>query len=340
MAISPSPFAAVMATPVTRAPTSRPGTPCAPWRGGQTSSTSPTPSCARARTWIISIALAGAWSLYCHAVAWRTKSFASGCKPYPRVDLRLGSTSSALCRWTARSLVRLFGAIAIGGRLDRRLDLEHAAYPAPGGEATTERGCGQRTARRITPAARRAKNEVAASSRYRFPDQDNPREDHVVRYIKVERTVREGHIYKQSRPGRPGPATAFRKITRRRFDIEWRIDQDAIAYDHKSDGMYPLITNDRNLSPAQVLEAHKGQPMIEKRFEQIKSVHEIAPVLLNNEGRIEALFTLYFLALLVQAIIERELRLAMKRDKISELPLYPEQRSCSRPLSGAARPSH
>jgi hypothetical protein len=51
--------------------------------------------------------------------------------------------------------------------------------------------------------------------------------------------------------------------------------------------------------------------MIEKRFEQIKTVHEIAPVLLKNEGRIEALFTLYFLALLVQAIIERELRLGV-----------------------------
>ena len=45
--------------------------------------------------------------------------------------------------------------------------------------------------------------------------------------------------------------------------------------------------------------------MIEKRFEQIKSVHEIAPVFLKNEGRIEALFTLYFLALLVQALIEK-----------------------------------
>jgi transposase len=40
------------------------------------------------------------------------------------------------------------------------------------------------------------------------------------------------------------------------------------------------MTNDRQLSAAQVLEAHKGQPMIEKRFEQIKTVHEIAPVFL------------------------------------------------------------
>jgi len=156
---------------------------------------------------------------------------------------------------------------------------------------------------------------------------------HVVRYLKVERTVREDHIFKQARRGRPGPATAYRKITKRRFDIEWTIDQEAIAYDHKSDGMYPLITNDRAMSPAQALEAHKGQPMIEKRFEQIKTVHEIAPVFLKNEGRIEALFTLYFLALLVQALIERELRLAMKRENIAELPLYPEQRDCARPTT-------
>ena len=156
---------------------------------------------------------------------------------------------------------------------------------------------------------------------------------HVGRYLKVKRIVREDHVYKQTRRGRPGPETAYRKITKRRFDIEWSTDEEAIAYDHRSDGMYPLMTNDRSLSAAQVLQAHKGQPMIEKRFEQIKTVHEIAPVLLKNEGRIEALFTLYFLALLVQALIERELRLAMKREGIEELPLYPEQRQCAHPTT-------
>jgi len=156
---------------------------------------------------------------------------------------------------------------------------------------------------------------------------------HVARYLKVHRTVREEHEYRQTRRGRPGPETAYRKITRRRFDIEWTTDEQTIAYDHSSDGMYPLVTNDRSLSPAQVLEAHKAQPMIEKRFEQIKTVHEIAPVFLKDEGRIEAFFTLYFLALLVQALIERELRLAMKRENIDELPLYPEQRQCARPTT-------
>ena len=155
----------------------------------------------------------------------------------------------------------------------------------------------------------------------------------VSRYLKVSRTVREEHRFMQTRRGRPGPETAYRKITKRRFDIEWSVDEHAIAYDHKSDGMYPLMTNDRKLSPAEVLQAHKGQPMIEKRFEQVKSVHQIAPIFLKNEGRIEALFTLYFLALLVQALIERELRLAMQQNNIAELPLYPEQRECERPTT-------
>lgn len=156
---------------------------------------------------------------------------------------------------------------------------------------------------------------------------------HVRRYLKVKRLVRQEHSFKQTRRGRPGPDTAYRRVTRRRYDLEWTLDQAAIDYDRKSDGMYPLLTNDRTLSAAQVLEAHKGQPTIEKRFEQIKTVHEIAPVFLKNPGRIEALFTLYFLALLVQALIERELRLAMQREHIRELPLYPEQRLCKRPTT-------
>lgn len=156
---------------------------------------------------------------------------------------------------------------------------------------------------------------------------------HVRRYLKVERIIRYEDSFKQTRRGRPGPSTAYRRVRRKRYDFQWHIDQAAIDYDMKSDGRYPLLTNDRGLSPAEVLEAHKGQPTIEKRFEQIKTVHEIRPVLLKNPARIEALFTLYFLALLVQALIERELRQAMRREQIPKLPTYPEQRLCTRPTT-------
>ena len=155
----------------------------------------------------------------------------------------------------------------------------------------------------------------------------------VTRYFKVERVVREDHTFKQTRRGRPGPETQYKKLTRRRYDLNWALDDAAIAYDEKSDGMYPLLCNDRSLSPEAVLTAHKGQPTLEKRFEQVKTVHEIAPVFLKSPARIEALFTLYFLVLLVQALIERELRRAMRREHLDSLPLYPEARPCKRPTT-------
>jgi len=155
----------------------------------------------------------------------------------------------------------------------------------------------------------------------------------VPEYVRVERTMEEDHTFRQVTPGRPGPDTDYRRKTKRRHDIVWHIDEAAIAYDRKSDGTYPLLTNDSSLSPQAVLEAHKGQPKIEKRFEQMKTVHEIAPVFLKNEGRIEALFFLYFIALLVQALIERELRKAMAAQGIADIPLYPEERASRRPTT-------
>ncbi len=155
----------------------------------------------------------------------------------------------------------------------------------------------------------------------------------VTRYIRVKRVVRTEDRFKQASRGRPNQNTVYVKITKKRYDIEYQLDSEAIAYDQKSVGMYPLLTNDRKLTAAQVLQAHKGQPRIEKRFEQVKTVHQIAPVYLKDPGRIEALFTLYFLALLVQCLIERELRLAMQRHDIKQLALYPEQRQCKKPTT-------
>lgn len=159
------------------------------------------------------------------------------------------------------------------------------------------------------------------------------RRRHVARSLHVQVEAERQHRYRQLKAGRPGPRTRYRRQTRVRLRLHWSLDQAAIDFDQKSDGMYPLLTNDRSLTPRQVLQAHKGQPSLEKRFEQVKTVHEIAPVLLKNEARIEALFTIYFLALLVQALIEREVRLAMEREGIEHLPLYPEERASHHPTS-------
>lgn len=155
----------------------------------------------------------------------------------------------------------------------------------------------------------------------------------VSRYLNVSVHRAEDHRYQQTTRGRPGPDTRYVRKTRTYWQLNWTFDEHAIAYDRNSDGMYPLLTNDRTLTDTQVFEAHKRQPTIEKRFEQTKTVFEIAPVFLKNEGRVEALFYVYFLSLLIQSLIERELRLAMHREGIAELPLYPEERMTKRPTA-------
>lgn len=80
--------------------------------------------------------------------------------------------------------------------------------------------------------------------------------------------------------------------------------------------MFPLLTNDENLPAAGVLEKYKYQPQLEKRHEQLKTVRAVAPVLLKSVTRIEALLMVYFLALLIDALIERE----MRRDDMTDRP--------------------
>ena len=155
----------------------------------------------------------------------------------------------------------------------------------------------------------------------------------VTRYLRVEVAQQEEHAYRQLTRGRPGPNTKYRRITKRRLTISWHINEDLIDQERKHDGMYPLLTNDRDLSPTEVLDHHKRQPRLEKRFCQLKDVFAIAPVFLKNEGRIEALFLLYALALMVQALLEREIRLAMTREEIESLPIYPEERASRAPTA-------
>jgi transposase len=155
----------------------------------------------------------------------------------------------------------------------------------------------------------------------------------VARWLEVKIVGTEEHRYRQEHAGRPGPATRYVRRTKRGWRLDWRIDENMIAYDRKSDGMYPLLTNDRTLSIQDAFAAHRRQPAIEKRFEQLKTVFSIAPVFLKNVGRIEAFFCVYFLALLIQALVERELRRGMRCAEVAELPLYPEERRCKHPTA-------
>lgn len=137
--------------------------------------------------------------------------------------------------------------------------------------------------------------------------------------------------FHQERRGRPGADTRYRRRTRTRFAITADIALDKIAYDAASDGCFPLISNDTTLTDAQVLAAYRYQPNLERRHHLLKSVQDAAPVLLHSPARIEALFCCQFLALLIGALIERQIRTAMAAAHAADIPLYPEFRGCAAP---------
>ena len=139
--------------------------------------------------------------------------------------------------------------------------------------------------------------------------------------------------FRQATCGRPGKDTTYTKKVTTRFDIVYRIDDARVAEDAKSDGIFPLITNVADLWELELLKTYKRQPTIEKRFSQLKTDFEVAPVYLKAVHRIQALLSVYFFALLIEALLERELREAMQRKEIESLPLYPEGRACRWPTA-------
>jgi transposase len=152
-------------------------------------------------------------------------------------------------------------------------------------------------------------------------------------YVTFTVTETREETFRQEKRGRPGNATRFRKITKTRYEVTAQVDADQVRHDAASDGCFPLISNDRDLTDTELLIAYRYQPNLEKRHHQLKSVQDAAPVTLKSAARIEALFACQFIALLCCCLIERELRDAMTRQQITDLPLYPEERSCTAPTA-------
>ncbi|EQD40229.1 Transposase-like protein, partial [mine drainage metagenome] len=144
-----------------------------------------------------------------------------------------------------------------------------------------------------------------------------------VRWVGWEVTEEEVATFRQEKRGRPGKETRFRRQVKPRFHVAAQPKEEAIAYDAKTDGMFPLLTNERRLTLPQLLEAWKFQPRLEKRHAQLKSVLQVRPALLKNIDRLEALFFLYFLALPVESLLEREVRHSMEKEGLKDIPLYP-----------------
>ena len=154
------------------------------------------------------------------------------------------------------------------------------------------------------------------------------------RWLDVHVERKEEKNFRQAKPGRPGPNTPYRRKTRLRFSLSWTAKKEALDYDRKIDGIFPLITNVKKMALRAILQAYKlGQPPVEQRHHNLKAFHQVAPQYLKSVVRIEAFLCVYFLALLLNALIEREVHAGMKRHHLKSLALYPEDRPCKRPTT-------
>ncbi len=152
-------------------------------------------------------------------------------------------------------------------------------------------------------------------------------------FVVVDVLQEEEVALKQTTPGRRTANTQYTRQVKHRFDLTWKVDTEAIERARRADGVFPLITNDTELTAEEILRAYKRQPIIEKRFSQLKTDFNVAPVYLKEVSRIESLLCVYFFSLLIQTLLERELRRTMQREELGALPLYPEGRACSRPTT-------
>jgi len=155
----------------------------------------------------------------------------------------------------------------------------------------------------------------------------------VRKLLRVEIEELEEESFRQASRGRPSAKTKYVREVQMRFTISWKVDGSQLARESAGDGVFPLLTNLPEWTAREVLDAYKRQPIIEKRFSQLKTDFRVAPVYLKNVERIVGLLAVYFFALMVQSLLERELRRSMKSAKLASIPLYPEGRPCTRPTT-------
>lgn len=155
----------------------------------------------------------------------------------------------------------------------------------------------------------------------------------VKRLVQVQVESCENEKYRQASRGRPNARTRYVREVTTRFELSCTVDQTGLELERRGDGAFPLISNVFDLSERDLLWAYKKQPAIEKRFSQMKTDFSVAPMHLHSASRIAAFLCVYFLALLVEALLERKLRQALKAANVGSLPLYPEGRPCRCPTA-------
>jgi len=152
-------------------------------------------------------------------------------------------------------------------------------------------------------------------------------------FIDVKIRQKTKVVIRRMRRGRPSEKDPVEKISYPVFKLEFMRNKEGIRRESRTDGVFPLLTNLTTAGKKEVLLIYKYQPYLEKRFSQLKTDHEIAPVYLKKPKRVAGLIHAYFIAIAASSLIERQVRKSMVEEKISELPLLPEGRTTKTPTA-------
>lgn len=149
--------------------------------------------------------------------------------------------------------------------------------------------------------------------------------------LRTETRLRLRHL----RRGRPRKSDPVREERRSFYRLEFAPDEEALRRQARTDGVFPLVTNlsPRPYSKKEVLLIYKYQPYVEKRHALLKSELEVAPVYLKLPHRVVGLVHAHFLAMVIEALIERTVRLGMYREGIEAIPILPEGRLTKTPTA-------
>jgi len=150
-------------------------------------------------------------------------------------------------------------------------------------------------------------------------------------HVKIGTTREETRT--QIGKGRPGKNTQYKQVIKIVFTLGFSHNATVLRQEARTDGVFPLLCTDKDLTAKEVLRAYKYQPRLEKRFQQFKHIHHGMPLLFKKLERIEATMFAFFIALMIQALIERQVRNQMADRNIPAIALYPEDRDASHPTT-------
>jgi transposase len=125
------------------------------------------------------------------------------------------------------------------------------------------------------------------------------------------------------------------KDRRGQFDLQWKIDGKALQRCQLLEGVYVLKTNlsKRSCPLAKTLAKYKEQSQVERRIHHLKGPLAVAPMFLKNPERIAGLLCILIWALMVLALMERQVRKNLKGKPL--YGLYPENRPSPAPTGPA-----